>query len=316
MTNPPKVSVIMAAYNAEKFIQYAIQSVLNQTFGDFEFIITGDGCTDQTAAVVRSFNDPRIEWGNLPENVGSQGIANNQSIKKANGQYIAYLGHDNLWFPWHLEKLLKHIEENKDDWAHSTGFAILPSGHVHYWGSLPAGFSYSEYGVGNSLWIHRRDLAEEVGGWRHHNQIFDYVEVDLQRRIAQEKHRMSCSKEPSVLKFYALAWSPYSAKTVDFPQKIYFERILNNAPQLQIDLLKQVANQHGQEVYARYWGGFSALEALKILIWRPFRRWIITPAKHHIPVVRKMAIWQMQRYRKNKRARQTGKAEHTNKPPS
>ena len=215
----------MSAYNAEKFIQYAIQSVLNQTFSDFEFIITGDGCTDQTAAVVQGFNDPRIDWDNLPQNVGSQGIANQKSLKKARGKYIAYLDHDDLWFPWHLERLLEHIEKTNDDWVHSTGFAILPNADIHYWGALPTGFSYSEYGVGNSMWIHRRGLAEEVGGWRHHNQTVGYLEADLQRRIDEKrKYQMGCSTEPTVLKFYAPAWSPYSKKTVDFPQKIYLQQ--------------------------------------------------------------------------------------------
>src|SRR6476619_8471519 len=66
----PKVSVIIATYNRSAVLRYAIQTVLWQTFGDFELIVAGDCCTDDSESLVRSFGDPRIRWLNLPENSG------------------------------------------------------------------------------------------------------------------------------------------------------------------------------------------------------------------------------------------------------
>ncbi len=57
---PVKLTVLMPAYNAERYISQAIESILAQTFGEFELLIVDDGSTDRTAEVVRSFNDPRI----------------------------------------------------------------------------------------------------------------------------------------------------------------------------------------------------------------------------------------------------------------
>ena len=62
MIDLPKVSVVMATFNAEKFIRHSIQSALNQTFSDFELIVIGDACTDNTAQVVNGFEDSRLHW--------------------------------------------------------------------------------------------------------------------------------------------------------------------------------------------------------------------------------------------------------------
>src|SRR5260221_6050921 len=99
----PKVSIITATYNWSSVLKYAIQSVLWQTFQDFEYIIVGDACTDDSAEVIDSFDDPRLRWHNLDENSGSQSIPNNRGLQLAQGTYIAYLGHDDIWYPTHLE---------------------------------------------------------------------------------------------------------------------------------------------------------------------------------------------------------------------
>ena len=68
----PRVSVIIATYNWATVLPYSIGSVLDQTFTDFELLVVGDGCTDESADVVASFQDPRVHWVNLPRNTGHQ----------------------------------------------------------------------------------------------------------------------------------------------------------------------------------------------------------------------------------------------------
>src|SRR5437762_4733085 len=103
----PQISVIIATYNRSNVLRYAIQSVLWQIFQDFEILVIGDGCTDDSAQVVASFAEPRIRWHNLPQNSGSQSMPNNTGLEMARGTYIAYLGHDDLWYPTHLELLIR-----------------------------------------------------------------------------------------------------------------------------------------------------------------------------------------------------------------
>ena len=305
----PKVSVIMATFNAEKFIRYSIQSALNQSFNDFELIVIGDGCTDNTAQVVNGFGDSRLHWYNLPENSGSQGVPNNEGINRAKGQYIAYLNHDDLWFPWHLESLVAHIESTGNDWVHASGFALYPNNKIEFISSLPTSFDFQSYFIGPTFWLHKKGLVEAAGHWPHHSHIHTALDQDLQIRFAKKGFKMTSTKDISIIKFYAVAWKILSKKTTLFPQEEYLKAIMTNAEALQLKLLKQVANLYGQETYNRYWGGFSLLESFKIMIWRPFRRFVILPSQNNILWFRKIMIWKRLRYRKQ-RAKQTGEDQY------
>ena len=309
MKTTPKVSVIVATFNAEKFIGYAIQSVLNQTFSDFELLVIGDGCTDNTAQILKNFSDARVHWYNLPKNTGSQGMPNNEGLKRAKGQYITYLNHDDLWFPWHLENLMAYIGLTDYDWVHASGFALYPNDKIEFISSLPTGFDFQSYFIGPSSWLHKRGVVEAAGNWPHHSHVPTPIDQDLQIRIAEKGFKMVSTREISVLEFYAAAWKMLSKKTTLYPQKEYLDAMMSNAEALQLRLLKQVADLYGQETHSRYWGGFSGLESLKMLIWRPFRRFVIFPSQNKIQWFRKIMIWKRLRYRKQ-RAKQTGEAEH------
>ena len=100
--NVPTVSVIIPTYNRANLIGRSIQSVLGQTYRDFEVIIIDDNSTDNTGEVVRSFRDPRIIYIKLSSNSGVS-AARNQGIQMAKGTYIAFQDSDDEWFPhkWH-----------------------------------------------------------------------------------------------------------------------------------------------------------------------------------------------------------------------
>ena len=68
----PRVTVVMATYNWATVLPYSIASILDQTFTDFELLVIGDGCTGDSAEVVAGFDDPRVQWHNLPSNAGHQ----------------------------------------------------------------------------------------------------------------------------------------------------------------------------------------------------------------------------------------------------
>lgn len=103
MTNP-RVSVIMPVYNVEAYVAEAVQSVLRQSFTDFELLIIDDGGTDRSIEICSNFDDPRIRIISQP-NRGLAG-ARNTGILHARGEYIALLDSDDRWTP---EKLLLHV---------------------------------------------------------------------------------------------------------------------------------------------------------------------------------------------------------------
>ncbi len=103
----PKVSVIIPTYNRADLLPRAIESVLNQTFKDFELIIVDDGSTDNTKEIVEQYQkkDERIKYL-WEENFGGPAKPYNLALKQCQGEYIAFLDHDDMWLPEKLEKQL------------------------------------------------------------------------------------------------------------------------------------------------------------------------------------------------------------------
>jgi len=105
----PIVSVIIPTYNRAHVLARAIQSVLNQTYQDFEIIVVDDGSTDNTEEVIKSFNDPRIRYIRHEENKGAA-AARNTGIKAAKGEFIAFQDSDDEWLPKKLEKQMEAFD--------------------------------------------------------------------------------------------------------------------------------------------------------------------------------------------------------------
>ena len=109
----PKVSVIMPAYNGERFIAAAINSILNQTYNNFELIIVEDVSTDETYKEILQFNDPRIHVLRNNKNMGI-GYTTNRGLKKSTGKYIALIDDDDIAMPERLEKQVEFLEGHPD----------------------------------------------------------------------------------------------------------------------------------------------------------------------------------------------------------
>lgn len=109
--NAPAVSVILPAFNCEKYIGKAIQSLLSQSFQDFELIVINDGSTDNTESVILEFTDPRIIY---QKNLTNQGLifTLNKAIDLARGKFIARMDADDICIPQRLEKQFLFLEEH------------------------------------------------------------------------------------------------------------------------------------------------------------------------------------------------------------
>lgn len=149
------VTIGMPAYNSARFIKFAIQSVLNQTFQDFELIITDDGSTDETVAIARSFSDPRITV--LTDGV-NRGISYrlNQQIDLAHGRYFFRMDSDDIMFPDRLEKQVAYLDANSDVSIISSGMVIIDDDN-NIIGSRPIAavgnvdFTYEDWLAGKTL---------------------------------------------------------------------------------------------------------------------------------------------------------------------
>ena len=105
------VSIIMPAYNCDRFIREAINSVLAQTYTAWELLIVDDCSTDNTTDIVGQYTDPRIHYLRNEQNMGAA-LTRNRALREAKGRYIAFLDSDDLWLPEKLEKQIAFMEQN------------------------------------------------------------------------------------------------------------------------------------------------------------------------------------------------------------
>jgi glycosyltransferase involved in cell wall biosynthesis len=166
----PLISVVMATYNRSRALALAIESVRWQTLADWELWVIGDACTDDTEQVVAAFQDPRIHFINLERNVGEQSGPNNIGVGRARGRYLAFLNHDDLWLPDHLEKMWQCLTELNADLVFALGDAVLGSGANALLCLAPGGIYEPGVSVPASCWLMRRELCDEVGPWRFYRE--------------------------------------------------------------------------------------------------------------------------------------------------
>ncbi|MEW5802919.1 MAG: glycosyltransferase [bacterium] len=114
MSHEPGVSVITAVYNGEKYLAEAIESVLDQTLPDFEYIIVDDGSTDKTPGIIKAFVhlDSRINTIRIKNSGYTNAL--NAALQIARGTWIAVMDADDICFPWRLEEQLEYVKEHPD----------------------------------------------------------------------------------------------------------------------------------------------------------------------------------------------------------
>ena len=166
----PTVSVVIPTHNRAELLKRAINSVLRQTFEDFELIVVDDASSDNTPEVVESINDSRIRYVRLKKNSGGP-VARNTGIKKARGEFIALLDDDDEWLPNRLELQIEKFEGlEKDVGVVYGGFyyvsqdtgEILGKRIPRYRGNVYAHFLKENF-VGSPTLLIRRECFKKAG---------------------------------------------------------------------------------------------------------------------------------------------------------
>ncbi len=167
-------TVLLPTFNRADVLGHAIESVLGQTVKDLELFIVLDGCIDGSLDTVKrcAAGDARVRWWDMPKGFGS-GMANrNLALREAQGEFVAYMQHDDIWFPDHLEKVLAPMLDSKV--MVTTGRTVWVSRH----GRMTPGVNNLHDAVQLELfmktvysrlpshcWAHRRCVFEQIGYW-------------------------------------------------------------------------------------------------------------------------------------------------------
>jgi|tagenome__1003787_1003787.scaffolds.fasta_scaffold20987410_4 hypothetical protein len=235
----PLVSVIIATYNWSSVLRYALLSVQAQTFRNFEVLVIGDGCSDDSEEIVRSLGDSRFRWDNLPVNHGHQSAPNNRGLSLAAGEWIAYLGHDDLWMPNHLELLLRKLDETGADVGFSLAMLVGTPGCDGR--MLFPVFEGGKYERGSdippSVLMHRRSLVGS-GKWPDHHVTQGTPEGVLLAGFHDRGAEFASVAEVTVFKFPS-SWRPhcYTARSCE-EQADFFRRMHNEPDFLHRELIE------------------------------------------------------------------------------
>lgn len=150
-----KISVIIPTYNSARFICKAIESVLSQTFKDFEIIVIDDGSTDNTGNVLNHYGDKIIYITQANRGVSS---ARNVGLKLAKSEYVAFLDADDTWLPGKLLESIRFLEAKNFDWICTSRFKVTEDGSISERKIEPESGIYNEKKVMDHLEIGLFDL--------------------------------------------------------------------------------------------------------------------------------------------------------------
>jgi len=187
----PKVSVNIPCFNGQKYIAETLQSVLDQTYQDFEVILVNDGSTDRTEEIVKGFCDDRIRYY-YQDNMGLA-RTRNRLLELSNGEFVAFLDQDDLWMPAKLEKQIPLFKKNpKVGLVYSRLICLNDEGYTYQLSrrkKMHRGYVFGELLKGNFLPVQgtviRREVLSALGEW--FDERFSMAEdADLFMRIAHD----------------------------------------------------------------------------------------------------------------------------------
>ena len=189
--NHPRISVILPIYNRGDYIAEAIESVIVQTFTDFEIIVIDDGSTDGTAGVIKSFSDSRIRY--IYQSNCGRSNARNQAFSVANGQYIAFLDSDDLYLPNKLELQVRYLDTHPSvGMVYTSAYCIDKNGSLldDSYKATVSGWIYEDVAFYVPVTITlptvmvRYEVFDQVGGFDERMERFE--DTDLWRRVSKE----------------------------------------------------------------------------------------------------------------------------------
>ncbi|MBZ2167692.1 glycosyltransferase family 2 protein [Marinobacter sp. F4216] len=195
----PLVSVVMSVYNGEEFLRYSIESIINQSFEDFEFIIVNDGSSDRSGEIIESYRDSRILY---IKNESNKGLIEslNKGIGFSRGKYIARQDADDIALKNRLQKQVGYLENNADVWVLGCGLEMIDgegkfiSNWIH-----PTGCNVVRWNllfnncVAHSSSVFRRDVVEKIGVY---DKQYRYAEdYELWSRVSRS-HQVENLPEP------------------------------------------------------------------------------------------------------------------------
>lgn len=245
--NPCSISVVMPAYNAERTISLAIESVLSQTYADFELVICNDASTDRTCDVVRSFADQRIRLLDNPINRG-EGHSRDRAIGASRGHWITALDADDAFAPERLATLVEIARHHPGD---LIADAILDC-HDTLHGLVPW----------KTVWPRMDGIMEmDFSAFMRMERLL--IQPLIERRLIVESGAVHGSRANGADMDFFLSLFAHGAKLVYVPQPMYFYRMTPGSMSTSNPQRHQLYRQVFEEARPKFAGDGVALHAIE-----------------------------------------------------
>lgn len=207
----PLLSILLPTHNRADVLPIALNSIFCQTIQDFEILLVGDGCTDNTAEVVRSYKDERIRWYDLPKAPNFGYASRNIVLKEARGKYIGFMAHDDILFYDHFEKCIEALEADQSKeiactrplWITRDGMIIPVEFNFNNPSTLDDFIMRKHNAMPASCVVHLRDCFYKYGYWD--DRLTGCGDWDMWARIIEGggRNNFIYITEPTILHFIA-----------------------------------------------------------------------------------------------------------------
>ncbi len=186
----PTVSIIIATFNREKLLKEAIESVLVQTFSDYELLIIDDGSSDNTRDMIQSFDNPKIKY--IYQKNKGRSVARNVGLNLAKGKYITFLDSDDLYLPNKLMMQVKHLDAHPHiGMIYTSAYCMDEDGNklAHHYRATVSGSIYKKVAFFMPVTITlptvmvRQKIIRQVGGFDE--KMYRFEDTDMWRRLSK-----------------------------------------------------------------------------------------------------------------------------------
>lgn len=192
---PPTVSINLCCYNSEKYLRETLDSIVNQTYKDWELVIINDGSTDATETIINEYIERGFPIIYHYQNNHGLGYSRNEALKRSKGQFVAFIDHDDVWLPEKLKKQIKFFEDCSIGFVYCNAIYFSDTSdyafNLYKMKTQPSGSIFKDllkrYFLCLSTIVIRRDVITRL------SEMFDErlhlcEEADLVLRVAYKWH--------------------------------------------------------------------------------------------------------------------------------
>ena len=201
MSEQPLVSVVINCFNGEKYLKEAVDSVINQTYKNWEIIFWDNQSTDKSAEILKSYNDDRLKYFRATEHSKILYKARNFALEKVKGQFIAFLDVDDWWLPKKLEKQIPLFKNPEIGLVYGNCWIYFEKKNkrkIYRNKTLPTGMVLNEllndYLIGSPSYVIRKKYLENLD-YKFNDNFHIIGDFDLNVRLAV-KYKIDCVQSP------------------------------------------------------------------------------------------------------------------------